>query len=130
VILAHEKHSRFRITSMEDFVVKDSIEDSFTVMLIQLEEDTVEQGILVLDTPKATGWDGISPLILKKIVLVVKKPLAVLFNLSLLSGVCPCIWKESYIVPLFQSFEISWNNYSISEKLVWDSMVLLVDVLR
>jgi hypothetical protein len=36
-------------------------------------------------------------------VLVVKKPLAVLFNLSLLSGVFPCVWKESYVVPLFKS---------------------------
>jgi hypothetical protein len=44
VILAQEKHSRFRITSMEDFVVK----GCSTVMLIQLEEDTLKQGILVL----------------------------------------------------------------------------------
>jgi hypothetical protein len=45
----------------------------------------------------------ISPLILKQIVLVSKKPFAVLFNLSLLSGVFPCVWKESYFVPLFKS---------------------------
>jgi hypothetical protein len=36
-------------------------------------------------------------------VLVVKKPLTVLFNFSLLSGVFPCVWKESYVVPLFKS---------------------------
>jgi hypothetical protein len=36
-------------------------------------------------------------------VLVVKKPLAVLFNLSLLSGVFPCVWKELYVVSLFKS---------------------------
>jgi hypothetical protein len=59
----------------------------------------VEQGILALDTQKGPGPDGISPLILKKIVLVSKKPLAVL----LLSGVFPCVWKESYVVPLFMS---------------------------
>jgi hypothetical protein len=59
----------------------------------------VEQGILALDTQKGLGPDGISPLILKKIVLVSKKPLAVL----LLSGVFPCVWKESYVVPLFMS---------------------------
>jgi hypothetical protein len=36
-------------------------------------------------------------------VLVVKKPLAVLFNLSLLSGVFTCVWKELYVVSLFKS---------------------------
>jgi hypothetical protein len=56
-----------------------------------------------LDTQKDPGPNGISPLILKKIVLVVKRPLALLFNFSLLSGVFPCVWKESYVVPLFKS---------------------------
>jgi hypothetical protein len=37
-----------------------------------------------------------------KIELVVTKPLAILLNLSLLSGVFPCVWKESYVVPLFK----------------------------
>jgi hypothetical protein len=71
--------------------------------LIQLEEETVEQGILALHTQKSPGSDRVSPLFLKKILLGVKKPLAVLFNLSLLSGVFPCVWKESYVVPLFKS---------------------------
>jgi hypothetical protein len=64
-------------------------EGSSTVSLIQLKEETVEQGILALDTQTGPGPDEISPLIPKKIVLVVKKPLAILFNLSLLSGVFP-----------------------------------------
>jgi hypothetical protein len=53
--------------------------------------------MLALDTQKGPGIDGISPLILKKIVLVAKKLLAVLFNLSLLSLVFPCVWKVSYV---------------------------------
>jgi hypothetical protein len=36
--------------SQEDLVVDDGVEDSFTVLLIQLQEETVEQGILSLDT--------------------------------------------------------------------------------
>jgi hypothetical protein len=44
----------------------EDIEDSSTVSLIQLEEETVERGILALDTQKGPGPDGISPLILKK----------------------------------------------------------------
>jgi hypothetical protein len=59
--------------------------------------------IVALDTQKGPGPDGISPQILKKIVLVVKKPVAILFNLSLLSGVVQCVRKESFVVALFKS---------------------------
>jgi hypothetical protein len=58
---------------------------------------------VALDTQKGPGPDGISLQILKKIVLVVKKPVAILFNLSLLSGVVQCVRKESYVVALFKS---------------------------
>jgi hypothetical protein len=71
----------------EDFVV-----DSSIVLRIQLEE----QGILALVTQKGPELDRISPLILKKISLVVKKALAIMFNLSLLSGVFPCVWMSLF----------------------------------
>jgi hypothetical protein len=77
--------------------------DSSTVLLIQLGKETVERGSSALDTQKGPGSDGISPLILKKIVLVVKKPFTVLLNLSLLSGFFSCVWKESLVVLLFRS---------------------------
>jgi hypothetical protein len=78
------------------------VEDSSTVSLILLEEETVERGIVALDMQNGLGPDGISQLILKKIVLVVKKQLAVLIYLSLLSKGFPCVWKESYVVSLFR----------------------------
>jgi hypothetical protein len=71
----------------KDFVVDSGVKDSSTFLLIQLEEETVKQGILALDTQKGPEPDGISPLILKNIVLAVKKPLTVLFTLSLFSEV-------------------------------------------
>jgi DNA-binding beta-propeller fold protein YncE len=61
-----------RDDSQEEFVVNDGVEDSYTVSLIQLEVETVEQGILALVTQKGPDPDGISPLILKKIGRVVK----------------------------------------------------------
>jgi hypothetical protein len=77
--------------------VDDGVEDSSTLLLlIQFEEETVVQGILALNKQEGPEPVGISPLILKKIGLVVKKPLAILCNLSLLSGVFPCVCKESY----------------------------------
>jgi hypothetical protein len=45
-------------SSQEDFVVDDGVEDSFAVLLIQLEEETVEKGILALDKQKGPGTDG------------------------------------------------------------------------
>jgi hypothetical protein len=53
-------------------------------------------------TQKSPEPEGISPLILKKIVRIVNKLLAVLFNLSLLSEVFSCVWKKSYVVPLLK----------------------------
>jgi hypothetical protein len=41
-----------RDSSQEDFVVNDGVEDYSTVSPIQLEEETVEQNILALDTQK------------------------------------------------------------------------------
>jgi hypothetical protein len=60
---------------------------------------------LVLDTEKGPGPDGVSPLILKMIGLVVKRPHAILFHLSWLSGVFPCVWRKLYVVPLFKSVD-------------------------
>jgi hypothetical protein len=56
--------------------------------------------IVALDTQKGPVPDEISPLILVKIVL---KPVAILFNLSLLSGVFSMRVEESFVVPLFES---------------------------
>jgi hypothetical protein len=47
-----------RDDSHEDFVVDNGVVDSSTVSLIQLEEETVEQGFLALDKKKALGPTG------------------------------------------------------------------------
>jgi hypothetical protein len=85
-----------RDDSQNNCIVDDGVEDSFTVSLIQLEEETVEQTWARRDifTDSEKDWTA-----------VVKKPHAILFNLSLLSGVFPCVWKESYVVLLFKSGE-------------------------
>jgi hypothetical protein len=85
----------------------------------------VERGIVALDTQKDPGPERISPLILINIVLVVKKPLAVLFNsrfnLSLLSGVFPCRKEGVVRCPFVQEwrqekyFELSWNTYFMGD---------------
>jgi hypothetical protein len=93
----------------------------------------VEQGNLALDTQKGPGPNGICPLILKKIVLLVKKPLAVLFNLSLLSEVFQCVLKELYVVPLFKRNISNYRGISnlsaiskLFEKIVCDVVTPII----
>jgi hypothetical protein len=70
VTLAGVTHRKLQIclavyvseNSVEDFIVDGGFEDSSTVLLIQLEQETVEREIVALDTQKGPGPDGISPL--------------------------------------------------------------------
>jgi hypothetical protein len=70
-------------------------------------------------------------------VLVVKTPLVILFNLSLLSGIFPCVGKESYVVLLFNSGDKrNISNYrrisflsaipKLFEKLVYDVITPII----
>jgi hypothetical protein len=63
---------------------------------------------LELDEQKSPGPCGISPSILRKLVSVVKVLLWLMFNMSLLTGIFPAVWKESFIVPIFKRGE-KWN---------------------
>jgi hypothetical protein len=86
LFVQHFKVVYLRRDLQKDFVVNDGVENSSTVvLLIHLVEETMEQGMLVLNTKKGSGPDEISLLIVKKIVLVIKKLLVCMFNLSLLS---------------------------------------------
>jgi hypothetical protein len=49
--------------------------------------------------------DGISPSILRTLILVVKVPLMLLFNLFLLTGIFPAVRKESLVDPILKSDE-------------------------
>ncbi|XP_050311196.1 uncharacterized protein LOC126746844 [Anthonomus grandis grandis] len=49
------------------------------------------------------GPDGIPNILLKNCRYVLSQPLCKLFNLSLISGTFPDIWKEGYISPIFKS---------------------------
>jgi hypothetical protein len=74
---------------------------------IEVSEDEVECVFLGLDDNQGPSPDGITPSILKRLASVVKVPLTFVFNLSLSAGVFPAIWKESFVVPLFKSCDVS-----------------------
>jgi hypothetical protein len=75
------------------------------VSLVQLTQTANGEAILGLDEQKGPGPDGILPSTLKESVSVFKVPLALLFNLSLSTGIFPAVWKESFVVPIFKSGE-------------------------
>ena len=56
-----------------------------------------------LELKKSTGPDGISNLLFKKIIPVIKGPVALIFNRSLKLGVFPDLMKLARVVPLFKS---------------------------
>jgi hypothetical protein len=73
--------------------------------LVQLTQTAVEEGILRLDEQKGLGHDGISPSILRKLVLVIKVSLNLLFYQSLSTGIFPAVSKKSFVVPIFNNGE-------------------------
>ena len=63
----------------------------------------VERQIDKLKKGKAPGPDGITTSILKKLKSSVVKPLQLIFQLSIQTGVVPSDWKSAKVVPIFKS---------------------------
>lgn len=62
----------------------------------QILESDVFDALNLLDTSKAMGIDGISPLILKSCALALYEPLCHLFNLTLFQHELPHEWRIRY----------------------------------
>lgn len=71
--------------------------NSFTI-----DENALFDHVSKLDSSTSVGPDGIPNIILKDFLVYLSEPLLYLFNLSLSSGVFPCAWKSSYIIPVFK----------------------------
>lgn len=70
---------------------------------LHLSEDVVMKALTEIDVKKGSGPDEISPLILKNCAKALCKPLTLLFNRSLETGVYPTKFKSAYILPIFKS---------------------------
>ena len=58
-----------------------------------------------LKSKSAPGLDGISAILLKKLINVVSFPLSILFNISLSSGTVPNAWKRAIVIPVYKKGE-------------------------
>ena len=70
---------------------------------IDISEEEVYCVLTSLDPSKATGGDGIPPLILKYCADSLSKPLLHLFSLCLSKSYLPKEWRRHYITPIYKS---------------------------
>jgi hypothetical protein len=78
-------------------------DDITTLPRIECNEHQVLTLLKLLDAQKAPGPDGHHPFILKTLAPIINKPLTVLFNTSLETGMLPEVWKKATIKPMFKS---------------------------
>ena len=70
--------------------------------LMEITDVTVENKLEKLNVSKCPGLDEIHPKLLFELRKKIAKPLSVLYNSSLRSGVVPDEWKEAGVTPLFK----------------------------
>ena len=74
------------------------------------------------------GPDGISNTFIKRCVCTLSKPLQLIFNKSLETGLFPTVWKHSYVVPIFKS-GVASNVSNYRGVCIQSSMAKLFDSL-
>jgi ribonucleases P/MRP protein subunit RPP40 len=70
--------------------------------LMEITHVTVENKLENLNVSKCPGLDELHPKLLFELRKIIAKPLSVLYNSSLRSGVVPNEWKEAGVTPLFK----------------------------
>ena len=83
-----------------------------TLYLHQITPSEIKKYINKLPSKDSSGYDNISNKLLKQIKYSILKPLAHIFNLSIVSGVFPANMKLSEIIPLYKKgTKDLMNNY-------------------
>lgn len=68
----------------------------------EVDEDDVLRHLTQLDTKKAYGPDGISPMLLKNSANILAPVFTQLFKRCLRDGIYPRVWKRANVVPIFK----------------------------
>ena len=78
----------------------------------RVSEDEVCRIVERMKAKTSSGYDGVSNMLLKKIIHVIKGPLTYLFNISMQSGCFPDLMKIAKVIPLFKSGNAEFlDNY-------------------
>jgi len=67
---------------------------------INISEETIFYKLLSLNGNKAPGPDVLHPHFLKSCAASLAKPLFLLVNQSLNSGILPDLWKKAHVTPI------------------------------
>ena len=99
--------STFHCPPMSTQSISGNILDNLTI-----SEDDIYSVLASLDVSKASGPDGISPILLKEAAPSVAPSLAKLFNLSLEKKAFPYDWKKANVTPILKKGDPSLcSNY-------------------
>ena len=69
---------------------------------IVITEEMVQKKLKNLRVDKSPGLDNIHPFILNHCSTVLSKPLQIIYQISLGTGILPSVWKDGLISPLFK----------------------------
>jgi len=72
------------------------------IFLNPIEEKEILGIVKNFKNGKSSGYDDISPAIVKRFISFVAKPLAFIFNLSISTGVFPAALKVAKVIPVFK----------------------------
>lgn len=100
---------------------------------INITPAVVEKYLSRINVSKGSGPDDLHPLFLRNCCKELALPIALLFDLSLTSGVMPTLWKKSLVVPIYKSGDKhNVRNYrgisklsiipKVFEKIIYDSL--------
>lgn len=76
---------------------------NLSIFNITLSSDIVLKQLKHIDLSKGPGPDGIPPVFICLCASVLVKPLTIIYNMSLSSGVFPSLWKIAKITPVHKS---------------------------
>ena len=113
------------------------LKQSHSIFLNPITSEEIELEIIKLKSSKATGPFSVPVNILKLMKGIICKPLEILFNSSLLTGVFPNCFKIARVIPLHKKGStMHYNNYrpisllpifsKILEKLVFNRLKNIV----
>jgi len=100
--VSHTNDDRATNTQQGDFInyLTPNITSTFSFTMVNAND--IVNVCNELESKQSKGHDGLSPALLKKIVCIIKEPLALIFNQSVMNGIFPCELKLSKITPLFK----------------------------
>ena len=112
-----------------------------TIYLHPTNKDEVLKLLYALTCKNSSGWDGISNKLLKSIKDVIAEPLALIFNISIKTGVFPEWFKSADIIPLYKSgSKLYCTNYrpisllltmsKLLEKIIYKRVYSFLNITR